>query len=228
MFFGYFGDTKSFYRLLLKLDTWCLHKPLKWSKRCFDEANTFCFVLLRHSHQFNLRLTSTLRSSAAINMLNQILLMFLHYRGLHNHTGKPIFRKQYLWQDTMIKNMRPTKSLRFSQLLNMGDLDSFKSTADWQFSHPLHPSLFQSHTHIYKNTSSGAGCSAKSSLCLLDFLWSSLWWSISSFGVRSSRFGRRASGREFFRSKILHAQLPRGVSSIDIERRLRSSWDSTN
>lgn len=47
--------------------------------------------------------------------------------------------------------------------------------------------------------------------------------SMSSGAVRSSTDGRRASGEEFFRSKILEAQLPRGVSSRLTDRRFASS-----
>lgn len=77
-------------------------------------------------------------------------------------------------------------------------------------------------------TSSRAGCRAKSSRWRLALRCSSLCRSISSLGARSRRWGRRASGREFFKSKMLQAQLPRGVSSIDIDRRFRSSCKTTD
>lgn len=52
--------------------------------------------------------------------------------------------------------------------------------------------------------------------------------SMSSAVVRSSTEGSSASGEEFFRSKMLEAQLPRGVSSMDTERRFASScWTTT-
>lgn len=74
-----------------------------------------------------------------------------------------------------------------------------------------------------KNTSSRAGCRAKSSRWRLALRCSSLCLSISSLGARSRRWGRSASGSEFFKSKMLQAQLPRGVSSMDIDRLFRSS-----
>lgn len=48
--------------------------------------------------------------------------------------------------------------------------------------------------------------------------------SMSSGAVCSSTEGRRASGEEFLRSKMLEAQLPRGVSSRLTERRFASSF----
>lgn len=75
-----------------------------------------------------------------------------------------------------------------------------------------------------ENTSSRAGCRAKSSRWRLALRCSSLCLSISSLGARSRRWGRSASGREFFKSKMLQAQLPRGVSSMDIDRLFRSSY----
>lgn len=76
-------------------------------------------------------------------------------------------------------------------------------------------------------TSSRAGYRAKSSRLRWHLRWSSLCLSISSFGARSRRCGRSTSGREFFKSKMLQAQLPRGVSSMDIDLRFSSSCNTT-
>lgn len=50
--------------------------------------------------------------------------------------------------------------------------------------------------------------------------------SMSSGAVCSNTDGRRTSGDEFFRSKILEAQLPRGVSSRLSDRRFASSCET--
>lgn len=83
---------------------------------------------------------------------------------------------------------------------------------------------FISQVQAGESTSSRAGCRAKSSRWRLALRCSSLCLSISSLGARSRRWGRSASGREFFKSKMLQAQLPRGVSSMDIDRLFRSSY----
>lgn len=77
-----------------------------------------------------------------------------------------------------------------------------------------------------RQTSSGGGYRPSRSLCRPCSRASVLRRSMSSAAVRSSTDGRRASGEEFFRSKILEAQLPRGVSSRLTDRLFASSCNA--
>lgn len=81
-------------------------------------------------------------------------------------------------------------------------------------------------TECFWQTSSGGGYRPSRSLWRPCWRASVLRWSMSSRAVRSNTEGRRASGVEFFRSKMLEAQLPRGVSSRLTERRFASSCGS--
>lgn len=75
----------------------------------------------------------------------------------------------------------------------------------------------------FRQTSSGGGYRPSRSLWRPCRRASVLRRSMSSGAVCSNTDGRRASGEEFFRSKILEAQLPRGVSSRLTDRRFASS-----
>lgn len=85
--------------------------------------------------------------------------------------------------------------------------------------------LTQDPTMLWQ-TSSGGGYRPSRSLWRPCWRASVLRWSMSSRAVRSNTVGRRASGVEFFRSKMLEAQLPRGVSSRLTDRRFASSCGS--